>query len=89
VKGNPSDGRSEKMTKRKLILEREGAVMLRMSIRNFHRWAIQWNILPLDISAPGAKKRSLRYYEDEIREVIEKATKERNQLASVLRFERK
>jgi hypothetical protein len=74
-------------TKRKLILEREGATMVQMSLTNFRRWTTQTGILPIDISAPGARKRSLRYYEDEITSVIEKATQERNQMASILRFE--
>jgi hypothetical protein len=76
-------------TKRKLILEKEGATMLHMSLTNFRRWTTQTGILPIDISAPGARKRSLRYYQDEIENVIEKATQARNQLASILRFERK
>lgn len=71
---------------RRIILEREGAVMLRMSVRNFRRWTVQMNILPIDISAPGAKKRSLRYYADEIEDVIKSATQQRDHLANILRF---
>lgn len=76
------------MTNRTLILEREGAALVRMSLSNFRRWAVGQNILPIDISAPGARKRSLRYYEDEIKKVIESATQERNQMATILRFDR-
>jgi hypothetical protein len=81
------------MTKRKLILEREAAAMVRMSVTNFRRWSIEVGIFPIDLSAPSSKKRSLRYYEDEIEAVIiaatEKRDKEQAYIRSVLRFERK
>jgi hypothetical protein len=67
------------MADRKLILKREGAARVRISLRNFRRWTIDLNIMPIDISAPGAKKRSLRYYEDEVEAVITAATERSRQ----------